>query len=86
LLESDRHRGRICCRFRCRGLAWIAGQSLAVAPDCYTSINGDLSRVPQDQHAALREGDRVVVTGAFNNERTRLLAESVPRVGPLSVR
>jgi hypothetical protein len=64
-------------------VTWIAGQGMAVAPDGNTpTVNVDISRVPQDQHANLREGDRVVVTGAVNNERTRVIAASVERLGP----
>jgi len=67
-------------------VAWIAGQVLAIAPDGNPSINVDISKVPQDQRAALREGERIVVTGGVNNERTRLVATSIERVGPLSSR
>lgn len=63
-------------------VAWIAGQVLVIVPDGNPSINVDISRVPQDQRATLREGDRIVVTGAANNERTRVIAASVERVGP----
>jgi hypothetical protein len=63
-------------------VAWIAGQVLVIVPDGNPSINVDISQVPQDQRATLREGDRIVVTGAANNERTRVVAASVERVGP----
>src|SRR2546422_5243364 len=67
-------------------VTWIAGQVLVIAPDGNPSVNVDISQVPQDQRAALREGDRVVVTGTVNNERTRVVATSVERVGPVSSR
>jgi hypothetical protein len=63
-------------------VAWIAGQVLVIVPDGNPSINVDISQVPQDQRATLREGDRIVVTGAANNERTRVVAASVERLGP----
>jgi hypothetical protein len=64
-------------------VTWIAGQGMVVAPDGNTpTVSVDISRVPQDQHAKLREGDRVVVKGAVNNERTRVIAASIERVGP----
>ncbi|HMH50663.1 MAG TPA: hypothetical protein VK548_10550 [Candidatus Acidoferrum sp.] len=63
-------------------VAWIAGQTMVVAPDGSSSVNVDLARVPHDQRATLREGDRVAVTGALNNERTGMLAASVQRIGP----
>jgi|SRR6266446_3800745 len=67
-------------------VAWIAGQVMVIAPDGNPSISIDISQVPQDQRATLREGDRIVVTGTVNNERTRVVAASVQRVGPLSSR
>jgi hypothetical protein len=53
-----------------------------VIPDGNPSVNVDLTQVPQDQRATLREGDRIVVTGAVPNERNRVVATSVERVGP----
>jgi len=67
-------------------VAWIAGQVLVIAPDGNPSVSVDISQVPQDQRATLREGDRILVTGTVNNERTRVVAASVQRVGPLSSR
>ena len=63
-------------------VAWIAGQVLVIVAAGHPSINVDISQVPQDQRATLREGDRIVVTGAASNERTRVVAASVERVGP----
>jgi hypothetical protein len=63
-------------------VVWIAGQTLVIVPDGSPSIDVDLSPVPQEQHGKLREGDRVVVTGAVTNERTRLIAASVERLTP----
>jgi hypothetical protein len=63
-------------------VGWIAGQTMVIVPDGNPSIDVDLSRVPQEQHSKLREGDRVAVTGALNNERTRLIAGSVERPTP----
>jgi hypothetical protein len=62
-------------------VAWIAGRSLVLVPDGRPSIHVDLSQVPQDQHGALREGDRIVVRGALPNARDRLIAASVERLG-----
>ena len=67
-------------------VTWIAGQVLMIAPDGNPSVNVDISQVPQDQRVTLREGDRVVVTGTINNERTRVVATSVERVGSVSSR
>jgi hypothetical protein len=67
-------------------VTWIAGQGLVVVPDGNTPVKVDISQVPQDERATLREGDRIVVTGNVNNERTRVVATSIQRVGPLSSR
>jgi hypothetical protein len=61
---------------------WRAGQMVVIAPDGNPSVKVDLSQVPQDQYGALREGDRVVVTGSVPNERNRVIAASVERVTP----
>jgi type 1 fimbria pilin len=63
-------------------VVWIAGQTLVIVPDGSPSINIDLSQVPQEQHGKLREGDRIVVTGAVTNDRSRLVAASVERLTP----
>jgi hypothetical protein len=63
-------------------VAWVSGQTLVLAPDGSPSINVDLSQVPQEQHSRLREGDRIVVTGAVPNERNRLIAAAIERLGP----
>jgi hypothetical protein len=62
-------------------VAWIAGQTLVMAPDGRSSIGVDLSQLPQDQHAKLREGERIVVTGAVTNDRSKLVAYAVERPG-----
>jgi hypothetical protein len=67
-------------------VAWMAGEVLVLAPDGNASVNVDISRVPQDQRATLREGDRIVVTGAADNERRRVIASTIQRVGPLTSR
>ena len=61
---------------------WLSGQTLVLAPDGAPSITVDVSQVPQDQQGGLREGDRVVITGAVPNERNRVVAAGVQRVGP----
>jgi len=61
---------------------WRAGQTAVIAPDGKPSVNIDLSQVPQDQYGALKEGDRVIVTGAMPNERNRVLAATVERLTP----
>jgi hypothetical protein len=63
-------------------VAWIAGQTLVIVPDGSPSITIDLSQVPQEQRTALREGDRVIVSGAVTNERNRVVAASVERLTP----
>jgi uncharacterized protein YdeI (BOF family) len=63
-------------------VVWRAGQTAVIAPDGSPSINVDLSRVPQDQYGSLKEGDRVVVTGAMPNERNRVVAATVERLTP----
>ena len=63
-------------------VVWRAGQTAVIAPDGKPSINIDLSQVPQDQYGALKEGDRVIVTGAMPNERNRIVAGSVERLTP----
>jgi hypothetical protein len=61
---------------------WRAGQSVVVAPDGSPGVHVDLSQVPQDQYGALKEGDRVIVTGSVPNERNRVVAASVERLTP----
>jgi hypothetical protein len=63
-------------------VVWRAGQTAVIAPDGKPSVNIDLSQVPQDQYGALKEGDRVIVTGAMPNERNRIVAASVERLTP----
>ena len=63
-------------------VTWRAGQTAIIAPDGKPSVNVDLSQVPQDQYGALKEGDRVIVTGAMPNERNRIVAASVERLTP----
>ena len=63
-------------------VAWIAGQDLVIVPDGNPSIKVDLRQLPQDQHAKLREGDRIVVMGVPTNERDRVVAAAIERPGP----
>jgi hypothetical protein len=63
-------------------VVWSSGQTAVIAPDAAPSVNVDLSRVPQDQYGALRQGDRVIVTGALPNERNRIVAATVERLSP----
>jgi hypothetical protein len=63
-------------------VVWSSGQTAVIAPDAAPSVNVDLSRVPQDQYGALRQGDRVIVTGAPPNERNRIVAATVERLSP----
>jgi hypothetical protein len=63
-------------------VVWHAGQTVVIAPDGSPSVNIDLSRVPQDQYGALKQGDRVIVTGALPNERKRVVAATVERLTP----
>jgi hypothetical protein len=54
---------------------------LVIAPAGGPSIGVDLTQVPQDQHAQLREGDRVVVTGTVASDGSRVVAYGLER-GP----
>jgi len=63
-------------------VVWSSGQTAVIAPDGSPSVNVDLSRVPQDQYGVLRQGDRVVITGALPNERNRVVAATVERLSP----
>jgi uncharacterized protein YdeI (BOF family) len=63
-------------------VVWHAGQTAVIAPDGSPSVNVDLSRVPQDQYGVLKQGDRVIVTGALPNERNRVVAATVERLTP----
>jgi hypothetical protein len=63
-------------------VAWISGNTLVLVPDGSPSVNVDLTQLPQDQQATLREGDRIVVTGAVPNERNRIVAAAIRRLGP----
>jgi len=63
-------------------VVWSSGQKAVIAPDGSPSVNVDLSRVPQDQYGVLRQGDRVVITGALPNERNRVIAATVERLSP----
>ena len=53
-----------------------------IALDAAPSVNVDLSRAPQDQYGAVRQGDRVIVTGTLPNERNKVVAATVERLSP----
>jgi hypothetical protein len=63
-------------------VVWRSGQTVVIAPDGATSLKVDVSRVPQDQYGVLKEGDRVIVTGAMPNERDRVVAATIERLTP----
>lgn len=65
---------------------WIAGQTATVGLDTGVTVSVDLSRVPQDEYAALRARDRVVVTGVISDDDDRVFGTSVVRVRPATVK
>ena len=68
---------------------WIAGQTMILAtntdgtdsyiPRSLWSIRVDLTRVPQDEYAALAQGDLVTVTGVLSDDNSRLFGTSIER-------
>ena len=68
---------------------WIAGQTMILAtttdgtdsyiPRSLWSIRVDLTRVPQDEYAALAQGDLVTVTGALSDDNSWLVGTSIER-------
>jgi hypothetical protein len=68
---------------------WIAGETMILAtnteamdsynPQVLWSIRVDLTRVPQDEYAALAEGDLVTVTGVLSGDNSRLVGTSIER-------
>jgi hypothetical protein len=71
---------------------WIADQTLILAtntdamdsyiPQALWSIRVDLTGVPQDEYAALAEGDLVTVTGVLSDDNSRLVGTSIERPEP----
>jgi hypothetical protein len=71
---------------------WIAGETLILAtntdgmdsyiPQALWSIRVDLKHVPQDEYAALAEGDLVTVTGVLSDDNSWLVGTSIERPEP----
>ncbi len=59
---------------------WIAADKMQLILDSGRSIAVDLTRVPQEQYRALRQRDRVSVTGLVAADSRTMLATSVIRV------
>jgi hypothetical protein len=53
-------------------------------PRALWSIRVDLTRVPQDEYAALARGDLVAVTGILSDDNSRLVGTSIERPEPYS--
>src|SRR4030095_4781909 len=58
---------------------WIAGQAAQLQLDTGPTINVDLAAVAQDEYAALKPRERVVVAGMLSNDGRRLIATSITR-------
>jgi hypothetical protein len=68
---------------------WIAGQTMILAtntdgtdsyiPRSLWTIRVDLRDVPQDEYAALAQGDVVTVTGVLSDDNSRLVGTSIER-------
>lgn len=57
---------------------WIAGAKMLLIPSAGGSpVNIDLTRVPLDQYAGLRESDVVRVNGLFSTDARRLMAVTI---------
>ncbi len=63
-------------------IQWIAGQVATLGLDTGETVSVDLSRVPQDEYAALRSRDRVVVTGVISDDDNRVIGTAVARIRP----
>ena len=59
---------------------WVAGQTLMLMLDGGGSVNVNLTQVPLDSYTALKERDRVVVTGVLASDNRQVLATSVTPV------
>ena len=58
---------------------WIAGQAAQLQLDTGPTINVDLGGVAQDEYAALKPRERVVVAGVLSNDGRRVIAASIGR-------
>jgi hypothetical protein len=68
---------------------WIAGQTMIPAtntdgtdsyiPRSLWTIRVDLRDVPQDEYAALAQGDVITVTGVLSDDNSRLVGTSIER-------
>jgi hypothetical protein len=61
---------------------WIAGDKMVLIPDTgRIPFTVDLTRVPVDQYATLKQGDGVVVDGVLSDNGRSVLATAVMAAG-----
>ena len=58
---------------------WIAGQTALLHLDAGPSVSVDLAGVAQDEYAALKPRERVVVAGVMSADGRRVIASSIAR-------
>jgi hypothetical protein len=58
---------------------WIAGQTAMLNLDSGGSVGVDLTGVAQDEYAALKQQESIVVTGVMSSDGRRLIATSIAR-------
>ena len=58
---------------------WIAGQTAVLHMDTGLSVRVDLAGVGQDEYAALKPRERVVVAGVMSGDGRRLIATAITR-------
>jgi len=59
---------------------WIAGQAAQLQLDAGPTVNVDLGSVAQDEYAALKPRERVVVAGVLSGDGRRVIATSIARL------
>lgn len=60
-------------------IQWLAGQMAVMHLDGGPVVSVDLTRVPQDEYAALKTRERVTVVGTLSEDGNRVAATSVVR-------
>ena len=61
---------------------WIVGEKMALIPDAgKVSVTVNLTRVPVDQYAALKQGDGVVVEGLLSDDGRSVMGTAVMPAG-----
>jgi hypothetical protein len=58
---------------------WIAAQTAMLNLDSGGSVGVDLTGVAQDEYAALKPQERIVVTGVLSSDGRRVIATSIAR-------